>query len=746
MADRERNYRPLRGQHALRRCAISGLILALLNAGLMCPALAQTAPSDSIEATTLDQITVTARQRSERLQDVPIAVTAFNAADIRNAGISRPRDFIGLTPNVSFSESAQSVGTAFITIRGIAQVRNSEQPVAVVVDGVPQINAGQFNQELFDIAQVEVLKGPQGAMYGNNSIGGAITITTTEPSDTVAGYVQLGAGNGGLKRGQGSVGGALDAQGRWRGSVSAFYSDFDGLIKNEYLNKMVNNLRSYGGRMRLLGQPMDALRVDLQLSDSDDKGGSLNHVFQPFYGINDAGVTGLPITANNHGVDLRKNSQASFKLDWQRPWGNVTSISAWSRVSEYTSGDQFPYTPATTLNPDPDWPGLDGLQTQYMYVSGLSQELRLTSGSDQRLRWIAGVYGQFVDRYISSSVGEDLELGMPRVLRAPSPAGSISPTTDFLADDNANDTYAVFGQLAYDITPTLEAALAMRYDYAKRKQTNVAPPEFSASAGQVRKATFSAFQPKISLTFKPHVNFTGFASLGRGFNSGGFNQNGVTLAATAAGISGVSDQYGQETADAFELGIKTRPLNWLEFNASAFYTNLENQHYFVFIGEVSAQVIAPIDKTRLQGVELELKAIPARNLSLLASYGYTDSEIRKNSADPTTIGKRSPYVAQSTLNLGAQYKLEVAQSADAVFRVDYRRMGQQYWDTLNSTARPAVELLDARVIVQPVSGYWSLTLWGRNLNNAQYLSSWVLGGFADPALPRTYGADFRLNF
>jgi len=724
---------------------VSPLSLALAQLVLLPAAFAQQ-PAGS-EATMLDQINVTARQRSERLQDVPIAVTALSAADIRNAGISQPRDFISLTPNVSFN-AEEGTGTAFITIRGIAQVRNSEQPVAVVVDGVAQISSRQFNQALFDITQIEVLKGPQGALYGNNSIGGAINITTAEPGESLGGYVQVGAGNGKLGRAQGSIGGALDKDGRWRGQASLMYSDFGGLIKNEYLNTTVHGVRSKNARLRLMGDISDVLKLDLQASNGDETSRSPTYVYQPVYGPPDASNPWWPITANNLPIGARKNSQISLKLDWQQSWGTLTSTTAWSRVNEWATLDQFPYTSYSTINPMPGSVfGGDGTQGQYYYTHGVSQELRLTSHSDQRLRWIAGAYGQFVDAYVSTSVGDDLELGLPlTVKRAPFPAGTNSPTTSFLADDKASDTVAVFGQLAYDLTPRLEAALAMRYDRAKRKQTDVAPPEFSANAGTSRSATFSAFQPKISLTFKPHDTLSAFASIGRGFNSGGFNQTGIGAIAAAAGTPGVDDLYQKAIADSYELGLKTRPVNWFELNASAFYTDFQNQHYFVFVGELGAQVIAPIKKTRLQGVELEAKVIPARNLSLFGSYGYTDSEIRENIIDPSTVGNRSPYVPRSSVNLGAQYKIEMGEAVDTLVRLDYRRMGEQFWDTANSTARPAVNLVDARVIVQSTSGLWSLTFWGRNLSNKAYLDEWVGGGFARRAQPRSYGADLRFDF
>lgn len=697
------------------------------------------------QAKTLDQITVTSRQRREKLQDVPIAVTAFSAADIRDAGIGRPRDFIALTPNVTLNES-QNAGTSFITIRGISQVRNSEKPVAVVVDGVPQTSANQFNQELFDIEQIEVLKGPQGALYGNNAIGGAINITTVAPTSVAAGYVQAGIGNGGLKRTQASYGGPLSRDGNWRYQLSGFWSDYDGLIHNVNLDRTVDNLRSNGLRARLMGDINDWISADFTVSNNEDRGGALNYVYQPLYGVNDAANASLPITANNHGTDIRSMSQASAKFDLRYDAGVLTSTTAWSRLSEYFDGDQFPYSPATSLDPLPGYSGLDGTQSQYLYEHSLSQELRFTSNADQRLRWIVGGYGQWVNRYISSTVGEDLGQGIVQARRTPNAATSANPTTSFLADDNDNRTYAVFGQLAYDLTPQLEAALALRYDYASREQTNKAPLAYDANSGTVRKATFTALQPKASLTWKPDPRLSAFISYGEGFNSGGFNQSGVSALAAAAGVLGATDKYGQEKASSYEFGIKSRPYDWLESNASLFYTDLKNQPYFVFVGAVGAQIIAPIDRTVLRGIEVEAKAAVGSGVQLIAGWGYTDSEIRKYAMDASVIGNVSPYVPRYNANLGLQYRHALGQALEGTVRVDYRRIGEQYWDPAMTTARPALDLVDARAILQSVSGAWSLTFWGRNLTDKTYLSEYTLGGFAHRAEPRSYGADLRWNF
>ncbi len=173
-----------------------------------CATAAYAQPADggavATQPTQVGEVIVTARQRAETLQNVPAQVTAFTSQTIEDKGIERPRDFIQSTPNVTLVET-QNAGTSFVVIRGISQARNSEPSVSVVVDGVPETQPAQFNQDLVDIQQIEVLKGPQGALYGRNAIGGAILITTKQPSDDWEGRVTAGyeSGPGGKGSGRG---------------------------------------------------------------------------------------------------------------------------------------------------------------------------------------------------------------------------------------------------------------------------------------------------------------------------------------------------------------------------------------------------------------------------------------------------------------------------------------------------------------------------------------------------------------
>src|SRR5581483_983386 len=199
----------------------------------------------------LTEVVVTARKRSESYQDVPMTVNVLTEQTIQAACIQSPRDFIALVPNMTLVET-QNAGNSFITVRGISQARNSEPSVAVLVDGVLETNPYEFDQELFDVQQIEVLKGPQGALYGRNAIGGAIIIRTKDPSNEFEGSTRLGVGNGTSERAQVAVSGPIDAAGTLRYRASLNFYNTDGYLENVYLHQKADPDRDYSGRMRLL--------------------------------------------------------------------------------------------------------------------------------------------------------------------------------------------------------------------------------------------------------------------------------------------------------------------------------------------------------------------------------------------------------------------------------------------------------------------------------------------------------------
>ena len=267
---------------------------------------AMASAQEAAAAAAADEIIVTATRRTESLQNVPASITAFNDKTIQAAGIVRPADFIGLTPNVNLVQT-QNAGTTFVIIRGITQARNSEPSVAVVVDGVQQVNAAQFNQELVDVEQIEVLKGPQGGLYGRNAIGGAIIITSKAPTDELSGKFTGGVDNGFGYFARANLSGPIAENVKFR--IASTWYDTNGFIPNTFLNEDADPFREFNLRGNLLWTPTPELTVDLR--------GSVGLLrTQAFYYniVNDVNDVSLPVRVNNAGINNRDLYNATLRI------------------------------------------------------------------------------------------------------------------------------------------------------------------------------------------------------------------------------------------------------------------------------------------------------------------------------------------------------------------------------------------------------------------------------------------------
>lgn len=704
----------------------------------------------------LEEITVTARMREENILDVPLTETVFTAQQIEDARIEQASGFIDLTPNVTLAQS-QSAGVSFLTIRGITQVRNGEPPVATVVDGVIQINNRQFTQELFDLQSIEVVKGPQGALYGRNATGGAIIINTKQPTNEFEGSIRAGYGDGDEYVLQATASGPI-SEDTLLFRASLHRRDFGGLLDNTYLNQAADFTEETVFRGKLLWMPTDNFTADLRLSVARQDGGGVNFQYQPAllapdgsflvdpfsfasfdFSIADADLVDRNLRATNRGSTARDIDELTLKLDWDFDWGAVTSITSYNQVSEDVLGDQFPYTAdlATLFG--------GGGQSQYEEVDAWSQELRLTSNGDSAIRWQVGAYALSTDRFISTTTSLDTGQGILPVRNMPL-TDPRNPTESFLADDNDNFAWAIFGNIAYDISDSLELGVAGRYDKDEREQS-VSPLNTGGVPGALNKATFDLFQPKVTLRYSINDESSVYASWGKGFRSGQFNQNGVADAAAGAGILGVEDIVPQEETTTSEIGYKGSFAGGrVRFNAAIFQTDLQNQQYFVFVGSIGAQVLVPIEEVSITGGEIDVVAQLTDYLDVFAAYGVTDGEVDKYNLNPAAVGNKSPYTADNTLNLGAQVRFPISANLNGFARIDYEKRGEQFWDPENTTPRSAIDLSNLRIGLEQSEGKWSLIGTVQNMGDEEFNSEWVLGGFAHPAPPRAWHVDFRYNF
>jgi len=716
----------------------------------------------------LEEVVVSARRRDESYQNVPITVNVFTAQQIQSAGIENPRDFVAMVPNMTMVE-VQNVGNSFITVRGISQARNSEPSVAVLVDGVLETNPYQFNQELTDIQQIEVLKGPQGALYGRNAIGGAIIIHTVEPADHFEGTAKVGIGNGVSERAQVAVSGPIDSAGTLRYRASVNFYNTDGYLENTYLNKKADPYRDYSGRLRLLWRPGDEWTADLRVFRDRVETTAYYYIiprddeanpFSTFSTLGNANNVTSPIQDNNLGVDYRDVLDTALKLDYKAAFGTFTSVTDYNTTKEIDTGDAYDFRPvknSIAYNvffagiPDALGGPLDESQAQFIDVRTWSQELRFTADKVGPFSWMAGAYFVHTERFISTDNIVDRGGGVPRVYRNPiiDPANPFADGTNvtFLADSQNNNAWAVFGDATYDITSQLELDAAIRYDKDSRQNTTDTPTQFlpdpTAINGEVRKRTFSETQPKGTLRYKAADNLTVYGGWSRGFRSGGFNQTGVGAIAQAAGNLGVHDIFNAEVADTWEVGAKSQWLDRrLNANLSLFHTKSRNGYFFYFDSTTSTQNLGNLDAT-YKGVELELTARATDRLDLYANFGYTDGKIDRME-DPKVVGNKPPLLTKDTVGAGFQYRQPVVDGINGTLRLDYQMIGRTWWDPYNVTSRDPVNLIDLRAGFE--GERWTVTAWSKNLTNKIYNAEFSAGGFLWRALPRRYGVDFTYKF
>ena len=761
-------------------CSAAGAS-ALAAAGL---AHAQANGAPAAQPSQVGEVIVTARQRSETLQKAPMQVTAFTAQTIRDKGISMPRDFISATPNVTLVET-QNVGTTFVVIRGISQARNSEPSVAVIVDGVPQTQPAQFNQELFDVSQIEVIKGPQGALYGRNAIGGAILITTQQPGAAWQGHVTAGYDSGPGGKGQAVVSGPLTGTLGMVAGVS--YTDTSGYLENTFLHEKADPWTDLNGRLRFVWTPTDKFKADLRLSGDRvwTQGFDYNIVYYAGLNFNagppypdytkfqtpDVNNTSLPIQVNNPGKDNRAIYDASLKMDYQTDVGTLTSISGYNLTKEIITGDAFDFLPpASSLLHL--FAGYDQNQSQFLRVRTLTQELRFTSPAGERFRWIAGgeIYG--TNRYISTGNEWDTGNGVAPTFYSPTtpaPAfpgftSSLNPQATYLADSQSNFAWAAYLDTSFDITSQLELSANLRYDHDHRENTTVTPQSFltaagiPATTGLLRPHDFQGWQPQFILKYTPTDFFTLYGSYSKGFRSGGFNQTGVATAAAAGGFVGVGDIFKAEHDETWEAGFKSRWLgNRVTFNGSVYTNQSKNGYFFVYLASNSTQNLGNIPLVRYTGFDLDGSLRVTDDIQLMAGFGYTDSKVKKYYAGyDYRLGEHAPLVSDYTLDIGLQYKPRLTDKLTGLARIDYNRIGPTtFWEsdpnvvTPGINAPPAfqrnpVDLVDARLGVE--SKDWTLVVWAKNLNNAIYNAEYSPGGFVFKALPRRWGIDITKRF
>lgn len=714
------------------------------------------AQSSGIEASGIEEVVVTARKRAETLQDVPLSVSVLSGSALQENQIDNITDMFGRVPGLYFTSAGSITPTSdfgYLVIRGVGFNGGQEPAVGVFIDGMYQPQLG-YDIDFLELERLEVLRGPQGTLFGRNTEAGAVNLVSRKPDENLAGQVSLEAGRFDTYRVLASVRGPI--KGSLYGALSAQFRDTDGYMENTVIDGPAAPERKATVRGALRWVPGDALEFNLSADLSQRKGREMDYGSYLTCRCYDLAKDPRPDNEQrNYGVQLT--------ADWKPNSGlTLTSITGLRTVKTDTAaefdGVQTDQS-TTTANGPPgqppitfggDWQNLNTDQEFW------SEELRL-SGSAGRVEWLVGAYyfDQHQRNYAEQALG-------PGVVTAPE-IGFIVPLIDQLDFDADRRGWALFGQASWRPLERLEITAGARTSREKveengtffRNIVNVenANPNFFFHSGEEE---FSDFSPTGSVSWEFAKSVKGYVTVSQGWKAGGFNRYPSTAQSAAL-------PYDSETSLNYEVGFKGRwPAARLSADLAVFYVTIDDQQLFTTTTDadgIPVSTIANAGESRSRGVELELSAKPVEQLDLSLSFAYTDAKFvhftqRAESGDfVVRDGQRFEYVPRVTGAATAEYRFGLGAQRELALNATYRYTGD--YDVPNAAFLAPmgsvipVEAFD-RVDLRATYSVdeWKISAYVRNVLDRFDYSEISYGSFValtpdnlfvKPLEPRTYG-------
>jgi len=723
-----------------------------------------------------DEMVVTTRKRTESLQTVPVAVTAFSAEEIESARITSIDDIALLTPGFTFAPLFGGAASTPV-IRG-QSTTIGEPNVGFFIDGVYQSSRTIMDSLLGDgIERVEVAKGPQSALYGRNTFAGAVNFVTKEPTNDFDGSVELTGGKSGHFDGKANFSGPI-AEDLLYFRIGGRYFRRDGYFTNELTGKDLDDRETLVLSGALTVTPSPAFKATLRVGYEDTNNGDdplrfipnnsapanptpapLPPALQLFTGEVPNLQTGFAVTP---GFRDRENLAASLSVDWD--------IGDDYTVSSITGFNDFNHQAAI----DNDYEARSiRFNSQRTAQEEFSQEIRITSPGSDRFRWMLGGYYYHLETDTSTN---DLFVDGAASLAIAlfgSPLGGLLPLGIINSTNETTENFAVFGQLQYDLTDRLGLTFDGRWSTEDKSAFAVdTHPITRVGSTFEDSATFDAFTPRFTIDYQAADNLFLYASAAKAVKSGGFN------VVTAAGAILPSERtYDQEKSWNYEIGAKTTFADGrAHINIAGFYTDWSDQIVRA-LGATFAVLNANAGATTAKGVEVELQANLAEGFDFNGGFAYTDSRYDRYTfgalaglgVNPVLDGTRLQYVSKYTANGTLQYRRPVYADYDWTMRADvFYQSGQSIVQTADAFVGDSTQV-NLRTGIE--NDRYALSVWVENLTKddsavtgafipnqatrfdtaASLLAPPVVGFTAFNALvtsrdPRIWGVTARLKF
>ncbi|MGD2129127.1 MAG: TonB-dependent receptor [Lysobacterales bacterium] len=770
------------------------LLFAPLLALPLCWNLAQAAEGQ------LEEVIVTAEKRAQSIQDVPLSVAAISGDDVVVGKVTGLNDIAFETPGLTFNQF--NVGEPRIYIRGIGNSSDSaasDPAVGVFLDEVYIGRTGGIGFDLFDLERIEILRGPQGTLYGKNTNGGAINIVTSRPSQERQTKFSLSLGNYNMKHVQALVNGGLSDT--IAGKFVVSWKQRDGFGRNVITDGEIKTLGSLANSP-IIGPSIGAAGSGDKLDDAenlslrgqllfdiserttlllgadyskDQSNGSCRHLQHLDQAIQGLGAFWLLGMSEAYKEDDR-NCATQFDTEQEREitgamarlqsdfdWATLTSITAW-RKSDYTLVDDLTGLPLNDLDA-PSPPGLpfplslpgvfttpenviDGSDEE---ASQFSQEFRLT-GTTGNFDWVAGAF------YMKEDVerSEEFYTQYSTLLQFL----GLAPIGDVLfTQDNTTTSKALYGQADWHFTDQWTFTYGLRWSDDKKEILQNAIdllgtgfptgvplilPEFPAPVSASK--SWSEVTNKFSLSYQPNDGLMFYATWAEGFKSGAFPSQ--TNTPTVAGLS-----VDPEIVTNREVGMKSTFWgNRAQFNVT--YYDMDYDDLQVFELNSSLLLVLGSAQAESKGLDVEFNLLATDALRISTSYNYSDAKYTDfiNASGVDVSGNDMIFAPDSAFAINADYTFELGDAGSLLFNVDYNWKDDYFTDARNfeKTRQEAVGFLGARAGWTSRDGAWMVTLWGKNLTDEQQIANQIV----DPTAitsdmympPRTYGVTVTAVF
>ena len=770
-------------------------------------ALGQTPPE--APGASLDEIVVTAQKRSESLQSVPVSVTVLTSTQLERLKFDSPSDLVTQIPNLQVDGIIGEASPLF-ALRGVSMFDYSlsqDSPVASYIDEVYKGNVVLFGVEMYDLERVEVLRGPQGTLYGKNATGGAINFITHKPGFDEGGYLKAGVGNYDRREAEGAFQAGLIPD-RLAMRVAFTYTKAHGFLENvEPGYPDLEGIDQYGVRLSLLFKASDSLDFNLHYSKSmqdPQNYGIIEGSIGPYgvagvgyYRTIDGTATGTPLTnkqiAQNYTPRRRQDNQAvALTMDWR--------FSSAATLSSITSWDD-----GSVLNPEgTDGAPLDIFKSPYNGATRqVTQDLRITSTGGGDFSYIVGAYYQheIVHNFTENQLFNFYDVNGDGALNYQDCAeASFGPGQGYAIGslinlgcryynsfDQIRNSWAIYSDDSYQISKPVKLRVGLRYNHDNGIQKNAlnqlrgsddvpigsitpgsiatdpnspwmpveALPGSPNYAGVVNATTQqslhdTAFTGRAGIDYTPTASSLFYLSYSRGYRSGAFSGQFLFSYADFTTVK-------PETLDSIEAGWKTQWLNnRLEVNGAIFHYQYKNQQ-IIDIRPNGQQPLINLGKSKITGAEIEIAARPIQSLTMRVGLATLDAKVQEGALQGGLIdvsGKYLPNAPRFSGTVSVDWNFINWSAVGLTAHADSNFATKQYFELLNEDriAQVTYALVNARLMLHPATGSkWEFAAWGRNLTDKFYLTSaadlQALGfDYRHRGVPKTYGIDATYRF